>query len=71
MVSVNILKDGLFSGGSRISQTGAPTPQKYMKTFIGQDFCRKLLENERNWTETCVELCDGVHTTQKQTGART
>ena len=41
---------GPNSGGSRISQTGAPTPEFKTKTYYLQDICRKLHENERNLT---------------------
>ena len=46
-------KNFLGSRGSRIFQTGwmgVPTPEKEVKTFNSQDFCRKLHENKRNWT---------------------
>ena len=43
----------MHSGGSRISQTGgrggAPTITFGPKTYLAS-FCRKLHENERNWT---------------------
>ena len=29
---------------------GAPTPQSWANPIIRQDFCRKLHENVRNWT---------------------
>ena len=40
-----------ISGESRISQTGAPTPQFGAKPIIWHDLCRKLHENERNGPE--------------------
>ena len=40
------------SGGSRNSQTGRGKSQSLGQNLsIWQDFCRKLHENERNWTE--------------------
>ena len=35
------------SGGSRISQTGAPTPQEKCLPIILQNFCRKLHGNKK------------------------
>ena len=41
----------LISGRSRTSQTGAVNPEFGAKSYIRLHFCRKLHENERNWTE--------------------
>ena len=38
------------SGRTKISQTEAPTTDFRPKPVIWQSFCRKLHENERNWT---------------------
>ena len=51
----------IFSGGPRISQTGGGRgTNPYIslkKLIIWQDFCRKLHENERNWTRGGGGLC--------------
>ena len=41
------------SGGSRFSQTtwGCQPPTLKQKPVIWQDFCSKMHENERSWTE--------------------
>ena len=44
--------ESIGSGGSRISQRGAPAHAGMHQPIIVQIFCRKLHENERNWTET-------------------
>ena len=45
------------SGGCRISQTGERQPlRRRQKPIILPDFCRKLHENERNWTRGRTSL---------------
>ena len=39
------------SGGSRISQRGRQLPREVYQPIILQNFCPKLHENERIWTE--------------------
>ena len=50
------------SGGSRISQTGGCQPMSLKQnSFIFQNFCRKLHENERNWTRRSMDPLMVMH----------
>ena len=50
----DLLKLAICSGGSRISQKGVPTLAGGGLTYYLVKYCRKLHENERNWTEMMV-----------------